>query len=406
MIEMVLRRAFTDALASLRLAPRVRDALGPAPPAGRVTVVAVGKSAAPMLEGLLQAWPDRADTVLVARPERSVPPSGATLARCEDFAGGHPLPARSAVRAWERLCLALEGGRPEDTVVVLLSGGASASLCAPRPGLTLRDLQRRCEALLRAGLPIEALNRARGGLDLAKHGGLLRRAAPAQVRTLASADILGDDVSVMHTLGGAPTVHFQPLPLAPEVNARIASVLGPWGWEHSLPPEPPEASQTYTILVRPSDARDTLVAKLTEGGLRVTLGGTATGAVETLAEAYLRDFKTVAPGEARVLVGEPTVTLPEGELGVGGRAGRLSLLVSRGLTGQRGVAFLAAGTDGVDGASPHAGAVVTGASWEETGADALARYDDAPWHGRRGTAVVTGPTGLNLLDLHVLARAA
>jgi hydroxypyruvate reductase len=158
-------------------------------------------------------------------------------------------------------------------------------------------------------------------------------------------------------------------------------------------------------------AREAFSRALVREGFAVRSLEDARGDVVPLAADYRVEADTLAPGEACVAVGEPTVTLGT-QVGRGGRAGRLALLVARALDGRKDLAFLAGSTDGVDGESGHAGAVVSGATMAAARAqdvdvdEALARFDDARVHEALGTTLDPGPTGINLLDLFALVRAA
>lgn len=369
-----LAEAVREAIRSIDLTARVEAALRsrPRPPRPPV-LLAMGKSAAPMLTGALRAYGDGG----FARAIAAVPTGAASLgegARCEGFVCGHPLPDDQSVAAARAMLDAVQGLSADDTVVVLLSGGASAAVCLPRDGATLDEVRAACEALLSSGLAIEALNAARGRFDAFKQGGLARAARPAKVLTLASADILGGDDDVWPTLGGAPTF---------------------------IPGEAVDGA----VLARPSDLRDAVAERLSARGLAVRVRPEAVSSVESLAEAYAVSLSSLPSRGAWVAVGEPTVALPRAR-GRGGRAGRLALGVARSLAGTRGWSFVACGSDGVDGSSGCAGAVVTGETWGARDCErAWEAYDDGPYLRAAGASVVTGPTGINLLDVHAMVRA-
>jgi len=359
---------YRDAVASVDLASRVERALRrlarPLPRTG-VLLIAAGKSAAAMAEGALRVV-EPAEPPLVVTV-RGAPTHG--LSGCDLRFAGHPVPDRQSVRAAEdALALAARATR-RCPLLFLVSGGASSLLSAPLPGTTLAEKRRVVAALVRSGLPIEEINARRARLSRIKGGGLAAAAGGARVVTLVASDVVApNDVAVV---GSGPTTG----PRAPRVEAvRVAG--------------PEDLARAARRLAR-------------RLGVRVHRLPAAEGPVEALA---LRYAALESPG-IHVAVGEPTVALPAHCPGLGGRSQHLALLVARAIEGRRTV-FLAAGSDGIDGASTAAGAVVDGATWRAArllrGAAALRRYDSGSLAERLGLAITTGPTGVNLLDLHLL----
>lgn len=370
--QSLLITAFCEALLDIDLSARVRDALHARPRGkGKPALLAVGKSAAPMLAGALEAYgPKGFSRVISARPWGSM--GHAKKVRCEDFVCGHPLPDAKSVEAALAMVDAVQRLSAQDTVIVLLSGGASAAACLPVT-VSLETARTMIEGFLSSGVDIKALNEARGRFDAFKLGGLARAAKPATVVTLASADILGDDASIWPTLGGAPTY---------EAGSEMQGA----------------------VLARPHDLRDAVVAKLSAQGLEVSVRDDATQSVETLAQRYAEGLDAMAPNTAWVAVGEPSVALPKAR-GRGGRAGRLALGVAKALAGRDGWSFVACASDGVDGSSGAAGAVVSGETWSKPGAEeAWKTYNDGEFMRSARASVSLPPTGLNLLDAHVMVR--
>lgn len=361
-----LEALYRDAVGSIDLASRVARALRSLDPPlpARVLLVAAGKSAPAMAQGALRvvqpAEPPLIVTVL------GTPSAG--LGRAVRHAG-HPVPDEGGVRAAEAaLAMAARAGRGRP-LLFLVSGGASSLLCAPIEGLTLDAKRRVVAALVGSGLPIERINALRSQLSRIKGGRLAAAAGDARVVTVVASDVLAaDDVAVV---GSGPTTG----PEAPRVEAlRVAG--------------PEDLARAARRLGR----------RLGVPVFRLPAAG---GSVEELA---LRYAAIEEPG-LHVGVGEPTVVLPPGCAGQGGRSQHLALLVARAVEGRR-VTFLAAGSDGIDGASSAAGAVVDGATWSAArrlrASAALARHDSGRLAARLGAAIVTGPTGVNLLDLHLL----
>ncbi|MBV9539564.1 MAG: DUF4147 domain-containing protein, partial [Acidisphaera sp.] len=171
----------------------------PPKPAGRCVVVGGGKAAALMAAALEAAWPDVAlSGVVVTRYEHAVP-----TRRIRVIEAAHPVPDANSERGAAEVMAAVRGLGPEDLVIALMSGGASALLALPAPGLTLADKQAVNRALLASGAHIGDMNCVRKHLSAIKGGRLAAAAAPARVVTLAISDVPGDDPAV---IGSGPTV--------------------------------------------------------------------------------------------------------------------------------------------------------------------------------------------------------
>jgi len=360
------------------------------------------------------------ESALVIVPEEGRLPVGD---RVRGLRATHPVPSEASVAAGEA---ALDAARttPRGTLlVVLLSGGASALMAAPAPGLTLDDKRAMTAALLESGAPIGAINAVRRHCSRVKGGGLLRAASAAeQVWTLALSDVIGDDPA---TIGSGPT--------APDSTTfeDVAAVLREWG--RAVPPaihaviragvggERPETLKredpmveraAYVVVgsnaLAVSGAQSAASAA---GYLVVPFGHVLAGEAEEegvrVASRILDDPTTGRP-VALVAGGEPTVRVVPG--GVGGRAQHLALAAAPGIAGSR-CLLLAAGTDGIDGPTDAAGAWVDGGTMAEAAAlgidvaGALARTDSHPALARLGSLVRTGPTGTNVADVVIALRA-
>ncbi|MBI2894559.1 MAG: DUF4147 domain-containing protein [Deltaproteobacteria bacterium] len=354
---------FHASLASIDLAARVERVLRGLEPRlpRRVRLLAVGKCAPRMAAGALRVLEPVEPALVVT--SRGVPASVPVMR------AGHPLPDGASLEAGRR-ALALARRSAEGTaLVVLVSGGASAMLCAPIAGVSLAIKRRVTDALLRDGVPIAEINDVRALLSDVKGGKLARAVAGARVVTLVASDILGR--GDLTRVGSGPTLGR----FAPSREAhRVAG---------------------------PGDLLGAALAAAKRTGLPVRRLPFADGPVEELAERYAA---IESPG-LHVAVGEPTVRVGRAG-GRGGRSGHLALLVARKIHGRR-VCFLAAGSDGIDGSSSAAGATVDGGTWRraEAGglspARALREFDSARVHRSLRTDIFTGATGLNLLDLHL-----
>lgn len=327
------------------------------------SIVAIGKAAAAMARGAGDA-PRR----LLIRPHTS---PALAAPGWEELTGGHPLPDRASVAAGERLASWLDAIGPEETLLALVSGGGSACVDLPAPGLALDDLVRANRELLASGLPIHEVNRARKRLSALKDGGALRRVR-GRVLVLVLSDVPGDD----------PATVASGLFFSPEVETVV---LG----------------GARTAVAGASD-------EARRQGFAVAEGELAGEASRAAGELVARGRTLEGPRVALVLGGETSVTLGESP-GVGGRNGELALAAARELEAEEVVLALA--TDGEDGATGTAGAVVDGQSWQaavRAGIDpgaALSRHDSlAALEKVPGALLRTGVTGTNVGDLALYLR--
>lgn len=377
-------RAGLDAAAPAPLVARALAALPHELARRPRTVLAVGKAAFGMLEGAASGGWDRA---LAIGPD--LPPCQWPNAQL--VVGSHPAIDERSVEA-AALARALVSAAPaEGLVVALVSGGASAMLAEPRPGLSLAEKARRVASAMASGLSIAELNALRRELSAVK-GGKLIAPARAPVLTLLVSDVAGDD----------PRVIGSGLTLSPEA----APLAGDW----NLPAEaPPRTGDRFRVLANQATVAAAAVEALAARGFVVAaLPHPLQGTVEETAELLV----AAAAGRGRravVAFGEPTVRLPD-DRGSGGRAQQLALQLARHLRGGR-LTALVAGTDGADGPSlpPAAGAIVDGDSWvrlQAIGLDgdrALARCDARPALAALDELLLLGRTGVNHADVMLLA---
>ncbi len=420
--------AAVDAVRPGRLLPRaVRMVAGrpvvrgrPLPEVrGRRVLVAAGKAAPGLAAAWLRVAPGWAETVFVLVPH-GVPLPGALETAATVRWGAHPVPDRAGEAACRELLDLADGLGPDDLLVLLLSGGASALLAAPEPPLTLDEVVDTTRALLRAGAPIGALNTVRREILRAGGGGLSRMAFPAPVVTLVLSDVPGDP---LHDIASGPTF---PSPTTP---ANALSVLERYGVADEVPKAVP------TLLRRLAERGPGGEEPWIFRGRTEVIGNNRTATTAAVKALRQRGWTVHRParfltGEASVrgrqlgalagalepsrpfalvLGGETTVTV-RGD-GRGGRNEELALGAAMELEERDGRVLLAGGTDGVDGASDAAGAVVDGGSVARmiaAGIDpagALRRNDSATALAASGDAVVTGPTGTNVCDVTLLLVA-
>lgn len=382
------------------------------PPTGRLTVLAFGKAAAPMAAAAEARWGSRlgdrlSGLVIVPDGQRG------RFARLRPMEAAHPTPdARSETAGRTALAMACRLG-PDDMLLALVSGGGSALMAVPAPGLTLGDKQAMTRAMLASGAPIARINAARIALSAIKGGRLADAAAPARVHTLILSDVPGD---MPWAVASGPTV---PSPDGVGDVGDLAALLPDRGLAARVSAAAlanaraggPSLPASATVILRPADMLDAVARAAARDGVAVhALGDRLEGAAETLADDHAR--------LAGAIEGGPFLVLSGGEAGVrttgtgrGGRNSHYLLALALSLE-QRGTpAFaLAIDTDGIDGNSPAAGAILRPDSMARARARGLdpaallASCDSYRlWH-TLGDAIETGPTGTNLNDLRLIYR--
>ena len=393
--------------------------------AGRVTLVAAGKAAVPMTRAALEALSPREPRgiVVTKRGHASGASFPATVAVVE---AGHPVPDEAGLAGATALLDLLDGGSEGDLVLVLLSGGASALLPAPAPGLTLDDLAATTGLLLRSGAPIQELNAVRKHLSRLSGGQLARRAAPASVLALILSDVVGDPLDV---IASGPTVP-DPTTFATALHVLkrrgLLPLVSPAVGDHlergrdGLVPETPKSGDPSLARVTnhlvasnrlAAEAAVAAAARLGWGTLLLTtfVEGEARAAARVAAALALgvrAHGHPIAPPACLVWGGETTVTVRGA--GKGGRNQELALAAAIALDGVPGVTQMALATDGTDGPTDAAGGIVDGETARrarEAGLDPLSSLDSNdsyPLLERAGALMLTGPTGTNVNDLLVL----
>jgi glycerate 2-kinase len=372
----------------------------------RIFLLAVGKAAETMTEALLPFVEDRLSSGLIVTKRASRP----ILGRLTIMEAGHPLPDVHSLEAGRRVCELVSCLTPRDLLICLLSGGASALMAAPLEGIALEDLRSITSILLAAGASIDELNVVRKRLDYLKGGGLARRAASAHILSLILSDVVGDRLDL---IASGPTV--------PDSSTRedVEQVITRYSLASRLP------SNVFVALAREPDAGTF------DHVQNVIVGSNAQAARSAIEQARNEGFRarvltTSLQGEAReagahmarilcrartrplclIAGGETTVTVT-GE-GQGGRNQELALAAALELDGLRDVYLISLATDGDDGMTGAAGAVVTGETLSRArslGLDALdflRRNDSHTFFARLGDLLVPGPTGTNVNDLVLL----
>jgi glycerate-2-kinase len=331
--------------------------------------------------------------------------------------GDHPVPRRATFAATRALLRALDRWPENATVLFLLSGGASALLESPSPGLSSADLTALNRWLLRCGAPIGVMNAVRKHASAVKGGRLALRAAPREVVTLALSDVPGDELA---TIGSGPAVgdrstfvealrrlrrSHDAVPLPPRVWAHF--VAGSTGTIDETPtPGDPRLRRTAAAVIGANaTALDAAAAVARSLGYvvrqhRVRLEGEAAPCARRL----VRRLPSAPVRPTCVLGGGETVVTAAGSSGTGGRCQEMALAAAPGIAGT-GWTILFAGTDGRDGQTGVAGAFVDGTTARRAGrrrlAHALRDHDSHPLLRHLGDLLRTGPTGTNVMDVAI-----
>ncbi|CAM3223096.1 glycerate kinase [Deinococcus saxicola] len=376
-------------------------------------ILAFGKAALPMARAALAAFPG-VETLVIAPSgtENLELPAGATL-----MLSSHPVPDGSSAAAAEAALERLGALKEGQHALVLVSGGGSALMAAP-DGVTLEQKQALTRELLRAGADIGEINTVRKHLSRSK-GGRLGAATRAKVTALLISDVVGDDPSVIASGPTVPdtTTFAQALAVldrygiqAPEARQHFQA-----GAEGKVPETPESLPHvTNTIIGSNRHLLEAAQAYLAGQGVRaVILSDSFEGEASELAKAHAAIARSVQhygnPVETPVVLlsgGEATVTL-RGD-GVGGRNLEFALALLLSL-GEDGFYALSAGSDGVDGSSPAAGAFLTPDSFARAraagldGRDYLERNDSGSFFAALNDTLITGPSGHNLNDLRLIA---
>ena len=414
-----LRRLFDAALAAADPAQVVPARL-PAPPKGRTLVVGAGKAAASMAKAVEEHWPGPLSGLVVTRYGHGLP-----CKRIEVVEASHPVPDAAGTRAAARILEMVRGLGPDDLVLCLMSGGASALLALPAEGLTLDDKRAVTRELLRSGANITEMNCLRKHLSAIKGGRLAAAAVPARVVTLAISDVPGDDPAV---IGSGPTVA-DPTTFAdarailakyaivppPAVAAHLQAATA----ESPKPGDPRLANAEYRMIATPQAALEAAAMAAREMSLTpVILGDAIEGEARDVALVHAAIARQVAAG--RFIVGEravkpPVALLSGGETtvtvrgkGRGGRNAEFALALAIALDGAPGIHALACDTDGVDGTEDNAGARIapdTMSRASRAGVNLRERLADNDGYGAfaaLGDLVITGPTLTNVNDFRAI----
>jgi glycerate 2-kinase len=387
----------------------------PEKPRGKTVVVGAGKASAQMARAFEKAWGEPVDGLVVTRYGHAVPTS-----HIEIVEASHPVPDEAGYLAARRMMAKVHGLSRDDLVVALISGGGSALLPSPGPGLSFEDEQAVTRALLASGIPISVMNLIRNEVSAIKGGRLAALAAPARVATLIVSDVAGDDPALV---ASGPTVplsssraevrhlvalHGLELPVA--AMALLASHEN----EPPRPDDPRFARNSVHIVASAALSLDAAAQRARAQGINAHI-------LSDAVEGESRDVATVMAAIAREVdlrdrpFKRPAILLSGGETtvtvrgkGKGGRNAEFLLAFVLAIEGIDGITALAADTDGIDGSEDNAGAFADGTSamrMRAAGVDpraALANNDAWTAFHAVGDLLVTGPTGTNVNDFRAI----
>ena len=386
-----------------------------------VTLVSAGKAAVPMAEGFLSSWANDIRGGVVASPV-----GAGSDKRLDFFAVGHPVPTASSVDAGSRVLEQARSLDADDVLLVLLSGGASTSIAVPAPGLTLEAKVQATNALLRGGVPIDGINCVRKHLSGIK-GGRLAAASPATVVTLAISDVVGpvpDDPAVIGSgpTVGDPTTFADAMAVIDRPSERAAfpaaarQVLER-GCRGEIPETPKPGSpglsrSAFEVIGSRTHAVRAAAQVAAELGYTVAtidtpVVGEARDAAKTHHQEVLRLATNLSRPACVLSAGETTVEVSGS--GRGGRNQEFGLAVVEALANAPWHMVMASvGTDGIDGPTDAAGAVVDATTLKRgqqrglgTPRAYLDNNDSHTYFDALGDLILTGPTNTNIGDIQV-----
>ncbi len=389
---------------------------------GRVIVVGAGKATPAMARAVEHALGDRIHSGAInTKHDHAVPLTRITTVECS-----HPIPDADGVAGAHCILQLLEGLSEQDVVLCLLSGGGSALMPMPAPGLSLDHKGRTTAALLACGATIDEINVIRKHLSAIKGGWLARRAMPARVVSLMISDVIGDPLD---TIASGPTA------ADPSTFADCLKIVATYGIARGIPaevmhhleagaagqlpetPKPgdPAFERTDNLIIGNNTLA--LAAARTEATRRgyqpLILSSRIAGETRHIASMHVAIAREVAatgqplPAPACLISGGETTVTIKGD-GKGGRNQEFVLAAALDLDGCDGITVLSCGTDGTDGPTDAAGALADGASVARAAAAGLhastylLNNDSYRFFEQLGDLVITGPSGTNVMDLRLL----
>ena len=410
----LLRQLFDAAVASA-LPERSIQRFLPEPPKGRTFVIGCGKAAAAMARAVETHWHEQLQGLVVTRYGHHVPTQ-----RVEVVEAAHPVPDAAGLDAARRMLEMVQGLSADDMVLFLVSGGGSALMTLPAPGITLEDKQRINTQLLKSGANISEMNCVRKHISAVKGGRLAAAAAPAKVVTLAISDIPGDDPAVIASgpTVADPTTFAQAVAILQKYGIREpASVIDHLTAAKEETPKPGDnrlEGNELHMIATPQISLEAAAAIARGFGIApIILGDAIEGEAREVALVHAGIARQVLrhgqpmPAPCVLLSGGETTVTVRGN-GRGGRNAEFLLALAVSIDGVDRVWAFAGDTDGIDGTENNAGAIITPDTLKRAsamGMDAksmLADNDGYSFFRSLGDLVITGPTMTNVNDFRAI----
>ncbi len=391
----------------------------------RVIIIGAGKAGQPMAEAVQQVLGDKIDIGLIIVKE-GYKSTNYLLKGIKIVEAGHPIPDMRGVKAAEQIIELLEDTSQRDLVICLISGGGSAVFVAPVEGVSIQDLQTLTEILLASGATVNEINTLRKHLDRVKGGQLARYTYPAKTISLILSDVVGDPLDI---IASGPTVpdrstfddaiavlrHYQ---IEDQIPASIRDylMLGKAGMVGETPKPGEKLFINVNNFIIGSNRTASQAAydqAIKEGFNSIILSNYLQGEASQAGRFLATILRQVAshnqpiPRPACIIVGGETTVTIRGD-GLGGRNQEVALGAVAELDGLEDIAFITLATDGGDGPSDAAGAVVTGKTYQRgqtldlDPVSFLVMNDAYNYFKPLGDLLITGPTQTNVNDLTFL----
>ena len=412
--ETVLHRCYAAAVAAVQPATALHGPLQDIDPGNAPCwIISAGKASHGMASAIVDWLADHGRVpgggiVVAAEPATAAHPVLRTLV------GDHPVPGAASARAAAAIAEVIAVMPPDAEVHVAISGGTSALVAGPLPPLTGDDMARTFAMLISSGLDIHEMNAVRKRVTRWSAGRLALALAPRRTHVWVISDVPGDDLG---SIGSGPCTGDAWTSAA--VGAMLADrgLLDPLpdavrdaiGRETPKPNDPVLRAMAPRIVANNAAALAAAALAARRLGIDATLmANPLRGAAAAMGRAIAANMRLAATRPTvRIWGGETTVTIA-GDGGIGGRSQELALAAAGELRGADGL-LLAAGTDGRDGPTDAAGALVSGATWDwiatagrDPDAD-LRRHNSYPALDAVGALLRTGPSGTNVMDLAMAA---
>jgi glycerate 2-kinase len=384
----------------------------------RIFIVGAGKASGTMARAAEQLLGDR----IAAGCVNGKDGESVKLRRIELRLCGHPVPDERGLGGAKRIAEICSEAGERDLVICLLSGGASALMPYPAPPITLAEKQETTKLLLASGAEIQQINTVRKHLSAIKGGQLARIASPAKVLSLILSDVVGDDPSVIASGPTAPDnstfedawAVLRRYDLGSRVPMRVRERLKQGAQETPKPGDPLFDSVENVVIGSNQKSLDAAARAAKELRYKTLILSSSlqgesrdVGRVHAAIARQIREHGQPLQMPACVISGGETTVTICGE-GKGGRNQEFALAAAIDIAGLEDTLILSVGTDGTDGPTDAAGAMADGGSVsrsQRSAAEALAANDSYSFFEELGDLILTGSTGTNVMDLHLILLA-